>query len=448
MIIPEAAKRLILRLNEAGYEAYAVGGCVRDSLLGREPMDWDICTSALPEETARCFSALRVVATGLKHGTVTVVLDGEGYEITTFRRDGAYADHRRPDSVEFVTNLEEDLKRRDFTINAMAARADGVIMDPCGGQSDLALGIIRCVGDADTRFEEDALRILRALRFSSQLGFAIAPETALAMERKKELLRFVSGERVLKEVNLLLVGKDAKRVLGDHISILTEVFPEIKPCIGFQQKSIYHNMDVWNHTLEALGISKPELYVRWALLLHDLGKPDCFTVDENGRGHFYGHPARSEELAREIFARLHADNRMRNIVCQLVASHDFDRPASKKAARQWVSKFGPEVLRLLLEVKRCDYLAHADTPKTRTRYDNLVEMTALCHQAMEEEKCFSVRDLAVSGNDLMKAGIPTGPKIGKVLSCLLSEVQGDETPNEREALMRRVKAFAEKGYLE
>lgn len=441
MEIPQEPGNLLRRLNECGFQAYAVGGCIRDSLLGKTPGDWDICTSALPEETEACFSDLRVVETGLKHGTVTVISSGEPYEITTFRSDGVYLDHRRPQKVDFVRTLKEDLLRRDFTINAMAAGLDGVIQDPFGGQKDLKEGVIRCVGDPEKRFSEDALRILRGLRFASRLGFSIAPETAAAMERQKNLLAYVSGERIYKELTGILMGDNAQTVLEQYGSVLTAVLPEIVPSMGFLQHSPFHNRDVWQHTLEALGKSRPDPMVRWALLLHDLGKPDCFTVDDRGIGHFYGHPQRSMELAEGIFDRLHGDKKTKETVCLLVRDHDREAPANEKNARRWIARYGADRVRLLLEVKRCDCLAHVDTPKTCARYDNLMEMTRLILELLEKEHCFSVRELPVKGGDVMALGVPAGPQVGQILERLLEDVLDGTCPPEREALLDRLKQY-------
>jgi tRNA nucleotidyltransferase (CCA-adding enzyme) len=446
MEITVGAQAILHRLNTAGYEAYVVGGCVRDTLLGRTPGDWDICTSALPEETEACFPDCKVLETGLRHGTVTVLWEGTPYEITTFRQDGAYLGHRRPEQVQYVKSLREDLARRDFTIGAMAAGADGAILDPFDGQTDLEAHCIRCVGDPDLRFEEDALRILRGLRFASQLGFSITPETAQAMERQKELLTFISGERLYTELTKLLVGPAAAEVLEQYGSVLTPVLPEIVPAMGFLQKNPYHDRDVWGHTLDALSRSRPDPIVRWALLLHDLGKPDCFTVDDSGQGHFYGHPARGEELARDIFARLKADSHTRDMVSKIVRFHDYDAPASRKTARRWLVKFGVELLPPLLEVKRCDCLAHVDTPKVRMRYDNLMALTDLIHQALAEAPCLSVRDLKVTGRDILDMGIPKGPQVGVLLNQLLEDVVEERCENTREALLRQLQAtLCEKG---
>ena len=439
MNIPQGPNEILDRLTAAGFQAYAVGGCVRDSLLGTVPGDWDICTSALPEETEACFSDLRVVETGLKHGTVTVIFQGVPYEITTFRSDGNYLDHRRPQQVNFVRTLKEDLLRRDFTINAMAVGLDGEIQDPFGGRQDLTDGIIRCVGDPDTRFTEDALRILRGLRFASRLGFSIAPETAAAMERNKNLLSYVSGERIYKELTGILIGTYAQSVLEQYGGVLAAVLPEIQPSMGFLQHNPFHNRDVWQHTLEALGKSRPDPIVRWALLLHDLGKPDCFTLDDRGIGHFYGHPQRSMELAEQILDRFHGDKKNRDTICLLVRDHDREAPATIKNARRWIARYGRDNVRLLLEVKRCDCLAHVDTPKTRARYNNLMEMTRLIQECLETEQCFSVRDLPVKGGDVMALGVPAGPQVGRILEGLLDDVLDGTCPPERETLLERLK---------
>ena len=439
MNIPQGPDEILNRLTAAGFQAYAVGGCVRDSLLGTVPGDWDICTSALPEETEACFSDLRVVETGLKHGTVTVIFQGVPYEITTFRSDGNYLDHRRPQQVNFVRTLKEDLLRRDFTINAMAVGLDEEIQDPFGGRRDLTDGIIRCVGDPDTRFTEDALRILRGLRFASRLGFSIAPETAAAMERNKNLLSYVSGERIYKELTGILIGTYAQSVLEQYGGVLAAVLPEIQPSMGFLQRNPFHNRDVWQHTLEALGKSRPDPIVRWALLLHDLGKPDCFTLDDRGIGHFYGHPQRSMELAEQILDRFRGDKKTRDTICLLVRDHDREAPATIKNARRWIARYGRDNVRLLLEVKRCDCLAHVDTPKTRARYNNLMEMTRLIRECLETEQCFSVRDLPVKGGDVMALGVPAGPQVGRILERLLDDVLDGACPPEREALLERLK---------
>ncbi|MCD8144721.1 MAG: HD domain-containing protein [Oscillospiraceae bacterium] len=363
MDLPPATQTILHRLHSAGHEAYAVGGCVRDALRGGTPHDWDICTSASPAEIHRCFPDLRTVDTGAAHGTVTVILEGAPYEVTTFRRDGHYADHRRPDEVQFVRSLEEDLARRDFTINAMAVGSDGVIRDFHGGQTDLAQGIIRCVGNPVARFQEDALRILRALRFAAVLDFTLEPATAQAACEQKALLQFVSAERIYAELNRLLVGPGAARVLRDYTEIIGVVLPEILPCVGFQQHNPCHYEDVWSHTLTAFAQSQPDRLVRWALLLHDLGKPETFTMDENGIGHFKEHPIHSRQLAEDIFQRLHADRDTRTRVCRLVLYHDAWPPGTPAGILRWQREFGLDDLRRLAEVRRCDGPPTPTTPK-------------------------------------------------------------------------------------
>lgn len=438
MVIPSGPKAVLTALNDHGFQAYVVGGCVRDSLLGKTLEDWDICTSALPEQVKACFPAARVIETGLKHGTVTVISEGTPYEITTFRRDGDYLDHRRPQQVEFVKNLREDLLRRDFTINAMAADRDGIIQDPFGGRKDLEKGLLRAVGDPERRFEEDALRILRGLRFASRLMFSIDGDTERAMEEKKALLSSVSGERVYQELTAMLMGPYAGKVLAQYGSILTAVLPEIGPCMGFMQHHPSHHLDVWQHTAAAVGFSEMDKYVRWALLLHDIGKPETFTMDENGVGHFYGHSERSGEMAREIFARLRADHETRDTVCLLVEKHGIDGPLEPKIARRWLSRFGKENTLRLLEVKRCDCLAHAEIPMIQAARERLRAFTALVQEALAQDACVSQKNLAVTGRDVLALGVTPGPEVGSLLRELLEDVLEERCPNERQPLLARL----------
>ena len=327
---PAPALEAIARLRAAGFLAYLVGGCVRDTLLGRVPGDWDITTAALPEQVEAVFAGERIIETGLKHGTVTVLLDGLPLEITTFRTEAAYSDHRHPDAVAFTPSLTEDLARRDFTINAMAwtleKRGEGLdagLQDPFGGQADLEKKLIRCVGDPHKRFEEDALRILRALRFASQLDFTIDPATAAAAHALRDTLALVSRERIAVELTKLLCGPAARRIIVEYWEILSVPLPELAPMAGLDQRNKHHCYDVLEHSAAAVEAVPPEKLLRWAALLHDVAKPACFTVDEAGRGHFYGHAKRGAPMAREIMTRLRFDKDTVNRVAQLVELHDY-----------------------------------------------------------------------------------------------------------------------------
>ncbi len=303
--IPPHAERILTLLNQAGYKAYVVGGCVRDALLSKTPKDWDICTSALPDEMERVFQGFRVVETGLKHGTLTVVLDGIPYEITTFRVDGAYTDHRHPDGVTFVTDVREDLARRDFTVNAMAYHPAEGLIDAFGGQEDLRRGVIRCVGQPEERFREDALRILRALRFASVYGFTIDEETAKAAHELKETLSLVAAERIRAELGKLLCGQGCGNILRAYRDILGQILPQLVPMFDFPQCTPHHRFDVWEHTVRSVENVPATEVLRFTMLLHDAGKPATFTRDEDGVGHFCGHAACSEKIAEAVMTVKH-----------------------------------------------------------------------------------------------------------------------------------------------
>lgn len=444
MNIPSGALTILKTFRSAGYEAYVVGGCVRDSILGRVPGDWDICTSALPEETKGLFP--KTVDTGIKHGTVTVLMEGEGFEVTTFRVDGKYLSHRKPEQVTFVRSLTEDLRRRDFTVNAMAMDEFGEIIDPFGGQADLKQGILRAVGDGDLRFREDALRILRGLRFSAQLGFSLEESTVLAMKHNCHLLKLISGERIYQELCKLITAPNAVNVLRAYPDILGEVLPEILPAVGFHQHTPYHHLDVWEHTLAALDAAPADLILRWTMLLHDLGKPNTFSLDEKGQGHFYGHGEKSAELAGNLLKRLHTDNLTRDTVCLLVEHHGDMLPESRKSARKWVGRYGEETLRRLLTVKRCDILGlHPD--KREPALAALEQTEALFETVLREETCFTLKDLKLSGGDLMELGLKPGPKIGAIRNQLLEEVLEERLENCRNALLLRAKELIGKDTL-
>ncbi len=430
--IPKTVREVLETLTAAGHEAWCVGGCVRDTLLGRTPEDWDVTTSALPEETLALFGK-RALPTGLRHGTVTVRTAWGGVEVTTFRCDGAYRDHRRPEHVTFTRSLEEDLKRRDFTVNAMALGLDGTIRDPFGGRCDLAAGILRCVGEPDRRFDEDALRILRALRFAAVLGFSVEKDTAAGIHQNKELLKDIAAERIQTELLKLLCGKAVLPVLRAYPDVIGVFWPAVLPMVGLDQRNHHHCYDVWEHTLHAVAAVPPEPELRCAALLHDIGKPATFTVDEDGVGHFRGHGAVSEELADGMLRRLKCSTEFRETVVRLVEWHDRNIPRTDKAIRRALGKLGEQDLRRLIALKRADNLAQSPTYFGRQR--ELDKGEAILNRLLAEDACFSLKQLAVRGNDLMELGL-SGPAVGRMLNALLERVVDGDVPNEREALLK------------
>ena len=429
--IPEPVRAVLARLEEAGYEAWCVGGAARDALLGREASDWDVATGARPETVMELFGP-DALPTGLQHGTVTVRTAGTGVEVTTFRRDGDYLDNRHPDHVEFTGSLREDLSRRDFTVNAIAMNLRGELADPFGGRADLAAGILRAVGRPEDRFREDGLRIMRGLRFASRLGFAIEPETDGALRRCAPLLERIAPERLREETTGLLCGRYAERILLEYPEVLGVFLPEILPCVGFQQRNKHHCFDVWAHTARSVGEVKPLPVLRWTMLLHDLGKPDCFTLGDNGQGHFYGHWRVSVEKGGAILDRLRFDNQSKRTILTLVDRHDSELPLDEKTVRRRLRQLGEETVRLLLEVKRADNLAQA--PAYRDRQRLIGQWEALLDMVLAEESCFSLRQLAVKGGDLTALGA-AGPRVGEVLEALLDRVVDGELPNDRGALL-------------
>ena len=390
--LPEAVREILEKLESAGYEAWCVGGAVRDLLLGREPGDWDAASSAPPEAVLDLFGA-DALPTGLRHGTVTVkTAGGRGVEVTTFRCDGTYSDRRRPDRVTFTSSLEEDLARRDFTVNAIALSRRGELADPFGGRADLAGRVLRAVGEPERRFGEDALRILRGLRFASRLGFALETGTAAALRRCAPLLGEIAPERVREELTGILCGEHVLEVLLAYPDVLGAVLPEILPCVGFDQHSVYHCYDVWEHTARAAAAVPPVPVLRWAMLLHDLGKPDAFFLDAEGRGHFHGHWRKSVEHSRAILDRLRFDNHSRQTILTLVERHDCELPLSEKSVRRNLARYGEEALRLLLEVKRADNLAQAE--QYRDRQVLIRQWEDLLAMVLAEGGCFSLRPVS------------------------------------------------------
>lgn len=436
MHISRKAAYVLDRLNACGHEAFVVGGCVRDSLLGREPNDWDVTTSALPDEVKACFSDLRTVETGLQHGTLTLLVEGSPIEVTTFRNDGIYLDHRHPVGVTFSKTVEEDLARRDFSVNAMAYHPARGLVDLFGGREDLKNRRICCVGDPVTRFREDGLRILRALRFASVLNFTLDADTERAVRSEKELLRFIAPERIREEFLKLICGQNAADVLRRYVEVIGQFLPELEACAGFAQNTKYHCYDVLEHTLVALSAAEPDPTVRLAVLLHDVGKPRCYTEDEQG-GHFKGHGPVGTAMTEEILRRLRFDNRTVATVSRLVEHHDHITPAEERAVKRLMQKMTDREILLLLEVQRCDRLAHAkgfDEPPA-----SLAEIPAIMERIRAEDACLSLKTLAVRGDDLLALGYPEGKAIGQALGKLLDAVVDGHLPNDREALLAEAK---------
>ena len=443
MKIPNYVNLIQERLTATGYHGYPVGGCVRDALLGRTPDDWDMTTDAPPERVMELFGDA-AHPTGLQHGTVTVVSEGHNVEITTMRRDGAYRDNRHPERVVFTDRIEEDLARRDFTVNAMALAPDGTVIDPFGGRVDLQNHILRCVGDAETRFEEDALRILRLLRFAAKLGFAVEPTTAAAARETRELLQTVAAERVYAELNKLLCGEHVTEVLLAFPDVLGVVIPEIMPCVGFDQKNPHHCFDVWEHTARSVGAVPPRRELRWTMLFHDLGKPLCMTTDADGVGHFYGHTAISAKLAEEIMERLRFENALRSQVRAQLACFDDMFPPERSAIHREMAKRGKTVTANLLLTKRADNAAKAPAGLERAQAP-WREAQRVYDALIAEGACCELSDLAVNGGDMAAIGF-RGRGIGMALDKLLAEVAAEKLPNQKDDLMKRAKRLCHSGF--
>ena len=427
--IPEHAAQVLSALEGAGFGAWCVGGCVRDSLLGRTPQDWDVTTAAVPERVLAIFGD-RAVPTGLAHGTVTVRTAGGVVEVTTLRRDGTYRDHRRPQSVTFTDSLEEDLCRRDFTVNAMALDLRGELADPLGGRADLDAGLLRCVGEPDRRFREDALRILRGVRFAAALGFAVEQETDRSLRANRALLALIAPERIWAELKGLLTAPGAAEALRAYPEVIGVFWPEVLDMVGFPQRNRHHCYDVWEHTLHALAQVPPELELRLTMLLHDIGKPGCCTIDASGCGHFKGHPARSAALAEEMLRRLRTDNATRETVVRLVAWHDRNIPRTRPGVASALRQLGETDLRRLLRIKRADNLAQ--DPAYRAMQEQVGRAEAILDHLLAEGACVSLDQLAVRGGDLLALGL-SGPAVGETLEALLDAVIEERLPNDRAA---------------
>ena len=431
--LPQGAAFVLKRLHDAGYQAYVVGGCVRDTLLGIAPKDWDVCTNALPHEMQRVFADCHVIETGLQHGTLTVMYDHEPYEVTTFRVDGEYTDHRHPDEVIFVTDVREDLSRRDFTVNAMAWSEETGVVDAFGGQEDLAARLIRCVGDARKRFGEDALRIMRAMRFASVYGFAIDPDTDEAIHELKSTLADVAAERIRVELAKLLCGAGAGNILRTYRDVIFTLFPALAPMDGFDQRTPHHLWDVWEHTVRAVEAVPATETLRLAMLLHDCGKIAAFSVDDRGEGHATGHEEHSVRIAQKVLADLKLDNATRDRVLLLIGSHGWPVTPERRLLKRRLNQLGEEALRQLIEVKRADALA-TGTKDTAAVEAHRVQTLSALDALLAENPCVTLRDMAVNGRDLMAMGAK-GRAVGETLQWLLEQVLDEILPNERDALL-------------
>ena len=443
MRIPNDVKVILNKLNKSGYEAYVVGGCVRDSLIGKKPKDWDICTNAKPEETMEVFKGFHIIPTGLQHGTITVMLNGEGYEITTYRVDGDYSDGRHPDTVSFTSSLSEDLARRDFTFNAMAYSEEEGIVDLYGGVEDLKYKRLKCVGNPTERFNEDALRIMRAIRFSSVLGTKIEENTHNAMVELYKNLDKIAKERINVEFSKMLCGKIPMFLLSEYHFIFSYIIPEIEPMIGFKQNNPYHWLDVWNHSLHVLfEVKEKDLPLRLAALFHDIGKPSCYVEGEDGVGHFYGHADKSVEITEGVLKRLKYSNEIIDEVLTLVKYHDVQISLSNKFIRRMLNKMPKETFEKLLVLKKADILgqANVDREKRLAEVEKIGQMLA---EFKMEEECFSLKQLKINGNDLIKMGFKPGKEMGIILNKLFEMVVEEEIENDYEVL----KSYVERVYM-
>ena len=428
-----ASKTAVELLKNSGFEAFLIGGSVRDFIMGLPIGDIDITTNATPTQVKEVFSDFRVIETGIKHGTVTVLIDNEPLEITTYRNESTYSDNRHPDSVTFSKSLSDDVVRRDFTMNAIAYDFSYGFRDHVNGIDDIKNQTIRCIGDAETRFREDALRILRALRFSSVLGFSIEESTKSAIHKCKDLLHNISAERIRDEFTKLICGKNVYAVLQEFSDVISVFIPEIKHCIGFEQKNRHHCYDVYTHTLKAVEISRPDITIRLSLFFHDIGKPIVAHFDENGEQHYYGHPKKSAELTEEIMTRLRFDNETKNKVVNFVALHDSPITVNnntypdKKRLKKIMSKIGKEEIFNLIHIKYCDN--SAQNPEYFRGEDFYNSAYSMIDEIISQQECFSIKDLKINGNDLTKMGYK-GKQIGETLNTLLDLVINEKLRND------------------
>lgn len=441
--IPAAARFIMERLQASGYEAYLVGGAVRDLILGRQPGDYDITTNALPEETEAVFRDFGTLEIGKAHGTIGVIVDHKAYEVTTYRVDGEYTDHRRPDAVTFTRSLEQDLERRDFRINAVAMDLNGNLRGAPGYEEDFARRQICAVGNPVQRFEEDALRILRGVRFAAQLGYEIEANTGRAIHEKKHLLRQISPERIRVEIEKTLTAPNPLPVLREYRDVFAEVIPELRETFDFNQQNPFHCYDVYEHILHVVGNVPPEPVLRLAALFHDIGKPRCFVVKENW-GHFYGHEQVSAEMAEAILKRLRYDRKTVKDVTELVASHGYVFNRTEKYVRRRLNQLGEEQLMRLIDLERGDVLSQAEHVR-KERAAAIDAFRELVQTVAEKEGVLKRKDLAIDGRDVLELGVPRGPEVGRVLDEILDRVLEGDLENRREVLLEAAEEWKKRG---
>ena len=444
--LPKYVKYIIETLEQNGYEAYAVGGCVRDSILGREPNDWDITTSADPYEVKKLFS--HTIDTGLQHGTVTIMLEHVGYEVTTYRIDGDYEDSRHPKEVTFTKSLEEDLKRRDFTVNAMAYNDRDGLIDLFHGMDDIQKKVIRCVGNAEERFTEDALRIMRAVRFSAQFGYEIELETKKAIVKLAPNLKNISAERIREELIKLLVSDHPDYIrIAYETGITAQILPELDVCMETKQNTPHHKYTVGEHIIHSLTYVPGDKVLRLAMLMHDIGKPYCITTDETGRDHFKGHAEKSAEMAAVIMHRLKFDNDALNRVKRLAKYHDWaislSPPIKKATVRSMISRIGEDLFPDLFTIGDADLLAQSDYFKAEKEEKQQL-LKEMYREIMEQGDCLSIKNLAVSGNDLIEHGMKPGKELGQVLQKMLEDVLKHPSSNNKEYLLNHLNKYVER----
>lgn len=437
--LSQKALYIIDELNKNGFEAFAVGGCVRDMLMNVTAHDCDITTNARTEDILRVFSAHKTLDIGAKHGTITVIIDSEPFEVTTYRLESTYSDNRHPDSVVFTNKLQDDLARRDFTVNSIAYNPSEGLIDPFGGRQDIEAKTIRCVGNACERFEEDSLRILRGLRFASVLSFEIEEKTAEAMHNCRHLIKNLSEERIFTELSKLLCGKNVRSVLTAFPDVFGEIIPEILKMNGFAQHNFHHIYDVWTHTAVVVENTPPAVHMRLAALFHDVAKPFCFSLDENGVGHFYGHASKSAEIAEKRLTELRCDTKTKDAVIKLIKAHDTPIEESEKIIKRRLNSMGKELFFDLINLKRADTAGLAPEFASRNSHFNRLEKMAT--DILQKDECFSLKKLAVNGNNLIKHGFK-GKEIGERLSFLLEAVMDEKCENEKDKLLEYLKNYS------